>query len=668
MRYILAYGKNGWFKIAFITGLLLSGNPLHAAITLPRLVSDGMILQRDKIIPVWGWGTPGEKVTVSFHNNTVSTVTGDDKKWQVALPAMPAGGPYEMQIQGSNRVIIKNMLLGDVWICSGQSNMEFEMAKVTEKYAAIIASSTNDQIRQFWVNRKYSLQSPLADVESEGWKPADSRNILQFSAVAYFFARSLYEKYKVPIGLIVASVGGTPAEAWTSEDALKQFPAYSKIADQLKEEAYVKDLVHRNKIAADAWNQKIRDNDGGLLPNGQHWGNSEIPDAAGWKTMKVPSFWENEGLKDVDGVVWFRKEIMIPPSSANETATLYLGNIATADSTWVNGIKVGATSNRHLARKYIVGPGLLKPGKNVIVIRIINTNSYGGFVKDKRYQLQLKDTVIDLTGAWQYELGTAVEPKPESVNFFYQPSVLYKGMIAPLVPYGIKGFIWYQGEANTNRAAEYQQLFPAMIRDWRNHWRNEDIPFLYVQLANYLATDRQPAESSWAELREAQTMTLDLSHTGMAITHDLGEWNDIHPQNKEEVGKRLALVATKVAYDDLTVIYSGPVVQSVKKENSRMIITFSQVGSGLEARGDHTLHHFALAGADNKFEWANATIKNNTVVVWSDRIKDPVSVRYAWANNPEGANLYNKEGLPAASFRYEVDPMPALLPNQGKHR
>jgi sialate O-acetylesterase len=322
-----------------------------------------------------------------------------------------------------------------------------------------------------------------------------------------------------------------------------------------------------------------------------------------------------------------------------------------ADTTYVNGKIMGTVSYQYPPRIYDVSENMLKAGKNIVVVRVINNSGRGGFVLDKPYQLIAAGQTIDLKGKWQYKLGATMDPLPAKTFIEWQPLGLYNGMLAPLLNYRIKGVIWYQGEANTGKPLEYQKLFPAVIADWRQKWNQGDFPFLYVQLANFMEVKDQPCESNWAELRESQLKTLSVPNTAMAVATDIGEWNDIHPLNKEDVGKRLALAAQKVAYGDEEVVYSGPIYQSMKIQANKIVITFTNTGSGLIAKGGGELKHFTVAGADKKFIWAKAKIEGDKVIVWNADITNPEAVRYAWADNPEGANLYNKEGLPASSFR-----------------
>jgi sialate O-acetylesterase len=630
--------------------VLIISQAAFCQVRLPLLISDGMVLQRDADVKIWGWASAGEKVTINFNDKTYNAVAGTDGKWAVSLYALKAGGPYNMEINAANHITLKNILIGDVWICSGQSNMELSMDRVKDKYPNVIANSENPSIRQFIVPDKYNFNAPQDDLESGNWVSANPGTILNFTAVGYFFAKELFKKYHVPIGLINASLGGSPAQAWMSEDALKAFPEYLATAEKYKDIAYINQIKEKDKVVNDAWYGRIQKIDKGLAPGEKPWFDTSY-DASQWVTMNVPGYWADGALGPVNGVVWFRKEIDVPASMTGKPARLLLGRIVDADTTYVNGKIVGSVSYQYPPRRYDVPANLLKEGKNIIVVRVINNLGRGGFVLDKPYQLSAAGQTIDLTGQWQYKLGATMAPLPPSTFIQWQPLGLYNAMIAPLLNYKIKGVIWYQGESNTGKPFEYQKLFPALIANWRQKWNQGDFPFLYVQLANFMEVKDQPCESNWAELREAQLKTLAVPNTAMAVTTDIGEWNDIHPLNKEDVGKRLALAAQKVAYGDEKVVYSGPIYQSMKIEGNKIILTFTNIGSGLIAKGGGELKYFAIAGADKKFVWAKAKIEGNKIVVWNDEVTNPVAVRYAWADNPEDANLYNKEGLPASSFR-----------------
>ncbi len=636
-------------SLAICTFVLLISQAAFCKVKLPVLISDGMVLQRDADIKIWGWADANEKIAINFNGKTYETAAGADGEWAVMLSDLKAGGPYGMDINASNHITLTNILIGDVWVCSGQSNMELPMNRVKTRYPDVIANADNPNIRQFVVPHIYDFKEPKDDLKSGKWVSANPKSVLEFTAVGYFFAKELYEKYRVPIGLINASLGGSPAQAWLSEDALKAFPEYMETAKKFKDSNYIGQITEKEKAVSDAWYARIQQLDKGLEKGQTQWFDMNY-DASQWPTMNVPGYWADGSMGNVNGVVWFRKEIDVPVSMTGQPAKLLLGRIVDGDFTYVNGKQVGSVSYQYPPRIYDVPSGLLKEGKNIIVVRVINNSGRGGFVSDKPYQLSAGGKTIDLKGKWQCKLGATMSPLPGKAFIEWQPEGLYNGMIAPLLNYKIKGVIWYQGESNTSKPREYQKLLTSLIADWRAKWNQGYFPFLYVQLANFMETKKQPSESGWAELREEQLKTLAVPNTAMAVTIDLGEWNDIHPLNKQDVGRRLALAAQKVAYGDEQVVYSGPIYQSMKIEGNKIVLSFTNTGGGLIAKGGVELKYFAIAGADKKFIWAKAKIEYNKVLVWNDQLANPVAVRYAWADNPEGANLYNKEGLPASPF------------------
>ncbi|HEX3046508.1 MAG TPA: sialate O-acetylesterase, partial [Bacillota bacterium] len=461
--------------------------------------------------------------------------------------------------------------------------------------------------------------------------------------------RDLYEKYRVPIGLIKACVGGTPAEAWMSKEALRAFPQHLATARKFKSLRYRRRIQDNDKIINERWYQQLIQQDKGLT--------GEVPwfdpgfDASSWPTMEIPAYWDEAGIAPMNGVVWFHKEIEIPATMIGKPARLLMGRIVDSDTAYVNGVMVGTVSYQYPPRRYDIPGDLLRPGKNTIVVRVVSDANRGGFIKGKPYRLIAGGETIDLQGPWRYQVGAVVEPLPAQTFIQYKPLGVFNGMIAPLLKLAIKGVIWYQGESNDKCPPEYYQLFPTLIADWRRKWNQGDFPFLYVQLANYQEAKSEPSESNWAEIREAQRNTLAVPNTGMAVAVDLGEWNDLHPLNKGDVGKRLALLAQKVAYGARDVVSSGPIYQSMTIEGNKIRLSFTEVGGGLVAKGGGELRHFAIAGPERRFVWAQARIEEDQVVVWNDQIPHPVAVRYAWADNPEGANLYNREGLPASPFQ-----------------
>jgi sialate O-acetylesterase len=637
----------GWLFFCILLSLPQTG---FCEVRLPALISDGMVLQRETKVKIWGWAEKGEKVRIDFNGKIFTTCTGPGGKWVIVISELKAGGPFSMTIKADNHISLKDIMIGDVWVCSGQSNMELSMDRVKYRYPDLIANSDNNAIRQFVVPDAYDFKQPQDDLKSGHWVSVKPESILDFTAVGFFFAKELFEKYGVPIGLINTSLGGSPAQAWLSEEALSEFPEYLETAKIYKDDTYIKETIEKDNAVSDEWYNHLQQIDEGLKKGEKPWFDTAY-DSSKWPTMDIPGYWADHELGPVNGVVWFRKVIHVPASMTGKPAKLWLGRIVDADTTYVNGQIVGSVSYKYPPRIYDIPPSLLKAGLNTITIRVVNNAGRGGFYLDKPYELSTKEETIDLKGPWQYRLGAVMEPLPDKTFIQWKPLGLYNAMIAPLLKYSIKGVIWYQGESNAAKPQEYHKLFSTLITDWRAKWNQGDFPFLYVQLANFMESKDIPCESSWAELREAQLQTLSVPNTAMAVTIDIGEWNDIHPLNKEDVGKRLALAAQKVAYGDEEVVYSGPVYRSMKMEGSKVILSFTNTGSGLIAKGGDELKHFAIAGKDKRFTWAKAKIEGHKVIVWNDDIAAPVAVRYGWADNPEGASLYNKEGLPASPFR-----------------
>ncbi len=619
-------------------------------VKLPKLISDGMVLQREECVKIWGWALPHEKIKINFNGEEYNTTTGECGKWEVSLSKMKAGGPYDMEIKADNTLIVKDILIGDVWVCSGQSNMETTMERVSPLYEYEIVNSENNYIRYFTVPKKYNFNAPQKDLEYGNWEKPNPGSILRFSAVAYFFAKELYEKYNVPIGLINSSLGGSPIEAWMSEESLKEFPEIYEEAQRFKDSTLISQIMNKDRERIGAWYNQLREKDKGYKSPEKIWYNPTL-DISDWDAMEIPGCWINTTLGSVNGVVWFRREIDIPSSMAGKKAKLNLGRIVDADSAFINGVFVGTTGYQYPPRRYEIPSGLLKEGKNIIVVRVISNIGNGGFVLDKPYELVVGEEKIDLKGEWRYRLGAEMPPLEGQTFISWKPLGLFNAMISPLLNYRSKGVIWYQGESNAGEPLKYRKLFSTLINDWRKNWNQGDFPFLFVQLPNFMEAKDKPSESNWALMREAQLKTLSVPNTGMAVAIDIGEWNDIHPLNKKDVGSRLALAARRVAYGEKDIVYSGPVYESMKIEGDKIIISFTNLGGGLVVRGGGALKQFAICGPDKKFVWASAKIVGDKVIVWNENVKNPVAVRYAWADNPEGANLYNEEGLPASPFR-----------------
>ena len=635
-------------KLGVLVLLTFLTVPASAQLVLPKLISDGMVLQRNEEVKIWGWADPEESVEVTFLDSVYTTTANGSGEWAVHLHPAEAGGPYDIEVESGNRQTIKDVMVGEVWIASGQSNMELSMYRVSPLYKDEIATANYPDIRYFEVPKRYDFDRPAEDLSSGEWVPADTTNILQLSAVSYFYAKHLHETLGVPVGIINSSLGGSPVEAWMSEEALEPFSAHYQEALRFKDDNLIEQIETADQQRISQWHETSFENDAGYQAK-EPWYSTSTDDSD-WNTMTIPGFWADEEAGPVNGVVWFRREIEIPESVAGKSAKLEMGRIVDADSVFVNGVFVGNTTYQYPPRWYDIPGDLLKQGKNQITVRVVNERGRGGFFFDKPYEITNGTDTIDLKGKWKYRVGTEMEPLQGQTFVRWKPLGLYNAMIAPLTDYRIKGAIWYQGESNADQPQEYHELFSAMIADWREKFGQGEFPFLYVQLPNFMEPSSEPDDSNWALLREAQLNTLTSPNTGMAIAIDIGEWNDIHPLNKKDVANRLALAARNIAYNE-DLEYSGPVYQSMRIEEDKIRLFFDHTGSGLTVLGGDELNHFAIAGEDGEFKWAQAEIDGDEVVVWNDDIKKPLYVRYAWADNPENANLYNKEGLPASPFR-----------------
>ena len=622
-----------------------------AEVRLPHLIGDNMVLQRDQELRIWGWANPREKVTVHF-NGAVESIRADrEGKWLVTLPAMEAGGPFTMKVRGRNIIELQNILIGDVWVCSGQSNMEFpvEAFPWAEEESA---RADYPEIRLFTVARATSL-APAEEIEGGEWLECTPEAILPFSAVGYFFGRFIHQKIDVPVGLLSSNWGGTNIETWSSGESIGQLPEFEERVAALagldaaeaveKKRAEMKEII--DKYAAD---------EPGIQEGKAIWAASDL-DLTGWGRMELPGLWEDAGLPGLDGIVWYRLEFDLPAEVAGQGITLSLGPIDDSDKTWVNGQPVGETVQKYnVDRVYEVPADYLVEGRNVVAVRVEDTGGGGGFHGDPgQMNISAGGFSIPLAGEWHFSVSPAeMNLSPNAIlGPNSNPTLLFNGMIHPILPFRVKGVIWYQGESNASRAYKYRELFPMMIEDWRNHWEYPDMPFLFVQLANFMEPPDKPGESTWAELREAQSMALSLPQTGMAVTIDIGEADDIHPVNKQDVGKRLALAALKVAYGK-DIVFSGPTYKDMLLAGDLAILSFDHVGGGLKAKNQYGyLNGFAIAGEARVFHWARARIQGDKVIVYSDKVNQPVAVRYGWADNPDDVNLYNAEGLPASPFR-----------------
>lgn len=633
------------YSLLIFTLLILSEGG-NANIKLPLIFQSKMVLQRDKDCAVWGTADAKEKVSLQLNGNIYKAVADKSGKWKIVIPPQPAGGPFQITVKGNNTVTLDNILFGDVWICGGQSNMQFHVSELAKKEADSTRDNNNN-IRIFTAGLATNFV-PQDTLSSGEWKVASIESIQNFSAVAFFYGSYLQQHLNVPIGLIADNLGATSVETWMSPDAIHQFPQFDFFYNQyLAPKLSVNEMTAQfEKIKPDWKKQYYLKNDPGL---DQQW---YLPstDTSDWKTIQTPGYWEDQGLTDYDGSVWYRREFDLPADYKKGAGfSIGLGQVDDYDIAWVNGHKVGEMFGNLNYSNYTAPDSILQPKNNVVVVRVFDAGGKGGMYN------QFWNWAW--SGTWKYKTGVKIDAanfvKPRVVNsdLFASPSILYNGCIAPLTQLAIKGAIWYQGESNASRAEEYNKLFPAFIQDWRKQFNQGDFPFMFVQLANYYPEQDKPYPSDWAELREAQASALALPNTGMAVTIDIGEAYDIHPKNKQDVGKRLGIAALKAAYN-IDTVHLSPQYDHMEVMNENVIIHFKNVADNLISNDKYGyLRGFSIAGSDSVFHWAKAYIKNNTVVVYSDEVKQPVAVRYAWANNPGTLNLYNKEGLPAAPFR-----------------
>jgi sialate O-acetylesterase len=650
---------SGFRLLLLSLAIVLQSQLARATITLPALVSDGMVLQQKAPVRIWGWAEDGEKVTVSLRGQSV-TVEPRGGLWVVTLKPLDPGGPFEMTIAGQERIVIKDVFVGEVWVCSGQSNMEFPLSRSFEAQADIQAAA-DPALRMFSVARQVA-EAPKVDVAGGKWEGATPEARGHFSAVGYYFGRALRAARKVPIGLIHTSWGGTPAEAWTSRRALQAWgmpeAAFAALAppSAADEQAYERSLA--------AWQAAGRPqgtfDDPGVLGAAQVWASPES-DSRAWRTSALPQAWEQMGPDmQLDGGIWFRREVNLPAQWAGRELELQLGAIDDVDTTYFNGVQVGATGSEvpnhwQVRRSYKVPASAVRAGRGVLAVRVWDHGGEGGFMgpANEMWIAPVGSSTSErlaLAGEWRFkaERTRPTMPSPPGLNQNL-PSVLYNGMLAPLLPYTIQGATWYQGESNTGRATQYRSLLAALIQSWRSDWQRKDFPFLIVQLAPYLAIQAEPKESGWATLREAQAQVArDLPKVGVAVITDLGDEKDIHPTRKQPVGERLALAARKIAYGE-RIVATGPSFRSAAIQKGKLLVSFDNVGKGLEARGG-PLTGFAIAGADKKFVNAGATIQGARVEVSSPQVPTPAYVRFGWADYPV-VNLWNKDGLPATPFR-----------------
>ena len=631
---------------------LVAGSVVAAAEPVPLpfvspIFGDHMVLQRGKPNAIWGWSQPGDSVRVEAGGHSATAIAGANGRWQARIEPPPAGGPYAVKIIGRQTVELQDVLVGDVWICAGQSNMQFGLSQATSGPDEIQRASP--EIRYFVVGQSVSYTH--ADVPRGSWKivsPATNGSPFGgVSAVAYFFARKLHESTRVPIGLVQAAVGGVPAETLASPESLRPMKDFDAGLAEVDLRARTGGPEYGNYIQHWYDEYDIGSRNGS-------WADPELDDSS-WKSVPVPGPFEELGVAGVPSLVWLRKVVTLPDTLPQGPARLLLGSVEKMDTSFVNGKQVGASSWVENPRAYFAG-GALKPGRNVIAIRLLKMKPDGGFLNPAAdLRLALGDgTAIPLGGEWKGRVavdGRPPQPLPIAFeNLPSMPGVLYRGMLEPITPLALSGAIWYQGESNTVRAYQYRRLLPALISGWRKAFAQGDFPFYVVGLPRYKHRLDVPGSDDWAELREAQTLTVNaVPHSCLAVTIDTGDPDDVHPREKRAPGERLAACALAEHYGR-KLPWSGPTLASVKRlPGGALKLRFAHADGGLVAKGDK-LGEFSLAGDDRKFHWADARIQDDAVIVSTASVPDPKAVRYAWQANPE-ATLLNGAGFPAAPFR-----------------
>jgi sialate O-acetylesterase len=624
------------FTIVFSFSCTPSGE--IGEVEMPKFFNNNMVFQRHQPIRIWGKGVPGQKVVVQFDGVEKTNKIAKDGTWQVVFDPLPASGPFELEVNGQKFYDIQ---VGDVWVAGGQSNMEWVLSAQVEGLQQELSDAEYPLIRFFKIPHDYDAK-PKFDVRGGEWRKADSDNILNFSAVAWFFAKQVHLEQGVPIGIIESNWGGTPAEGWTKAEELLKMDFYKeKAKDVLERKDYWIQEVIDNKVRELTRNDLVLATQNGEI---QGVANPNFDDG-NWELVKIP---EDNPFSDI---AWFRKTFTIEDK---QNLKINLGDIQQIAHVYLNGGRLFFKDYGDLLREFPIPSSMLNIGENTLALRVVNTwNNQVRLGKSDEIFLRSGSKKISLEGDWKYN-NSIEESLPVVEKYNWLPGMMFNAMIAPIVKYPIRGVIWYQGESNADDHVHYRELFSTLIYNWRAEWEIGDFPFLFVQLANFMERNEVQPDSNWAYLREAQTQTLDLPNTGMAVTIDIGNANDIHPRNKRDVGLRLWRAANKIAYGQ-DVVYSGPVFQSFEFEENGVILKFDHVAEGLTLSSGKEIKGFIVRGQTDAFFPANVKLlDNDKVLVSHPQVGEIREIRYAWADNPE-VNLYNSEGLPAVPFRISLD-------------
>ena len=613
---------------------------------LANIFTDGVILQREKPIKIWGKATCKAKVSVKFDDDVYETVANADGQWEMILPALSVGLAHKLVVKSEDVTQeVNDIVMGDIWICSGQSNMEINMHRTRRMFGKYNQSATNPYIRKYHVPMNYNFHGVQADIPEATWIKVEPGETEKFTATGFFFANKLYEETGVPIGLILSALGGTPIESWMSREALADDLEALAKADQCKEVGYMEKTAERDQKAHDAWYQKLNKFDRGLH---EKWYEADFTDED-WKGIDLNTPWDEVIDLRASGSIWFRKDVEISETLAKQTADIILGTIADADEVYINGKQVGGIAYRYPPRDYPISN--LRIGTNTIAIRVIAAGGMGEFGFGKAHKLLFEDgTEVALTKGWKYKRSLSSPSLPGGTSFFQNtPTGNYNGMIAPLHNLAIKGVIWYQGESNTGNPEDYSKKLSTMITDWRKNWHQGNFPFLFVQLANW---GPKGELMHWELLRDEQTKTLAMPNTRMAVTYDVGEYNDLHPLNKKAVGERLAGEALSLAYG-MDIISTGPTLKSIEKTGKQFILHFETSGSELTlSKGNRV---YGLSAWIDEVEVAvEGVIDGLAVLIETPYAAQVTAISYAWIDDPADANLYNRVGLPAVPFKKEI--------------
>lgn len=637
-------------NISVICILLLYAMYIQAEVRLPGIFADRMVLQREANIPLWGWAEPKEPIIIMFNGKQYKTKASRTGEWSVNLPKQKAGGPYELKI---NEKTIKDVYIGDVYLCSGQSNMELSVKRVMDKYKDEIMSYENNLIRYTKTKYAYNFIEPQQNSENE-WKICTQKNALDFAALCYFFAKEMQAEKDVAIGIINSSWGGTTLASWSTRRSLEKYDKFQKKfrSPQYSDPNYPDSVKKAEQEQTAQWYHQQSAND---IGNKEKWTQDGYNDSD-WEEVDVfNSKWGGSWNAPANGVHYFRQRINIPESLAGQGATLRVGTLKDADDTYINGVCVGKTSYQYPPRIYQVPAGTLRAGENEITIRLVSSAGRPEFVKGKPYQLEVGGQTLPLSATWKHKVGCTMERIPSSTIFQNEPTGLYNSMIHPLRNYAIRGAIWYQGESDTGPESSkmYESLLIDLANDWRAQWNNKNLPFVIVQLANYQQRSLRPMESGNAQVREAQRKaSIQLKNAGLATAIDLGESNDIHPLNKKDLAHRCVLQMNKLAFGMKNIVAEGPMPEEAElTEDGRIIISFKE-GTG-DLKQSKSLEGIAVAGKNGKYKFVEAYTEGNRVIAKWDGQGIPVNIRYAWENNPP-SSIYNKEGLPASSFQLPV--------------